>query len=255
MKLIKILIAIFFLTAISAGLLLSAVLWRSYQIASISEVVAKNHLVEKGNGAAWPVKITGLLGEISKTSDSVRISADTMKTLLAEQGGKTARSLQATADAISKSSDKAYSLLTDEGPDTAQSVRAAAAGLAGTSRTVQSILANDGPATAKSVRDAAASIAGMSATLDKTLSDEAPATAKSIRDAADTAHKVLSEEGPSTAAAIREAAGNVDNITDSWADISKALDAWIERLTAPPTFKQALGAWMHTLIIALSHLL
>ncbi len=251
MKLIRILIAIFFLTAIGACLLLSAVLWRGYQIASISETVAKNHLVEKGNGAAWPVKITGLLGEISKTSDSVRISADTMKALLAEQGGKTARSLQATADAISKSSDKAYSLLSDEGPDTAKSVRDAAAGLAGTSRTVQSILANDGPATAKSVRDAATSIATTAAA----ISQEAPQTAKSIREAADTAQKVLSDEGPSTAAAIREAAGNVDTITDSGADISKALDAWIKRLTAPPTFKQALSAWMHTLIIALSHLL
>jgi len=255
MKLIKVLSAIFISVAILVCLLLGAVLWRSYEIFTISETVAQNHLVEKGNGAAWPVKITGLLGEVTTTSDSVRKSAETTNRLLADEGTKTAKSLQDTAASLSKVADKISALSDREGSDTAKSVRDAAAGIAGTSRTVQSILANDGPATAKSVRDAAASISGAASTIRKTLDDEAPATAKSIRDAADTAQKVLSEEGPRTAAAIRGAAENSDNITGFWADISKALDAWVTRLTAPPTFKQAVSAWVHTLVIALSHLL
>jgi hypothetical protein len=255
MKFIKVLLAVLLSSAIIACALLSAVLWRGYQIASISETVAKNHLVEKGNGAAWPVKITGLLGEISKTSDSVRISADTMKRLLAEQGQRTAQSVQTTAAALSKSSANIYSVLAEEGPETAKSVRDAAAGLAGTSRTVQSILTHDGPATAKSVRDAAASIAGAAATVQTTLADEAPATAKSIRDVADTAQKVLAEEGPRTAASIRQTTESAAALSGSWANISKALDSWVERLTAPPTVKQQIAAFFRVVIMALSHLL
>ncbi|HVW07307.1 MAG TPA: hypothetical protein VHC90_01925 [Bryobacteraceae bacterium] len=251
MKLIKALIVIFISAAILVCLLLGAVLWRGYQISTISETVARNHLVEKGNGAAWPVKITGLLGEVTTTSDSVRKSAEATNKLLADQGAKTATALQNTAASLSQVADKISSLSDQEGPDTAKSVRDAAAGIAGTSRTLQSILTKDGPATAKSVRDAAASIASAAAA----VSQEAPETAQSVRDAAGTAEKILNEEGPPTAAALRKALENSDEISGSWADISNDVDTWVKRLTAPPTFKQAVSAWIHTLIIALSHLL
>ncbi len=56
--------------------------------------VSRNHIQEKGNGNAWPVKITAMMGEFSKTSDSVRLAADQSQKLLAEEGAPTAKSVR-----------------------------------------------------------------------------------------------------------------------------------------------------------------
>jgi methyl-accepting chemotaxis protein len=71
------------------------------QIAGDLSDVSRNHLQEKGNGAAWPVKITALLGEASRTSDSIRRAADTAEQILAKEGPPIVAAFRESAQAAS----------------------------------------------------------------------------------------------------------------------------------------------------------
>jgi hypothetical protein len=67
-------------------------------IAADLQKVSENHIREKGNGAAWPVKITGMMGEFSKTSDSIRRAADAGEKVIREEVPPTAAAIRKGAE-------------------------------------------------------------------------------------------------------------------------------------------------------------
>jgi hypothetical protein len=48
---------------------------------------------------------------------------------------------------------------------------------------------------------------------------------------------------------------SADAMTAAWAGISEALQKWVDRLTAPPTVKDEIKAWISVVITGLSHAL
>ncbi|HZL57339.1 MAG TPA: hypothetical protein VFC21_09670 [Bryobacteraceae bacterium] len=74
-------------------------------VAEISQsltTINRNHLVEKGNGAAWPVKITAMFGEYTTMSDSVRRTAAAVQKLVEEEGHPTAEAVRKSAESVAQ---------------------------------------------------------------------------------------------------------------------------------------------------------